>query len=243
MPGTGLVLSPADREIIQRTVEDVLGGKGYSQVPKARRRRFRANATDSPTGETFGILIADVDGITVTYSATRSQVTPGFAESAVIPLVKATLTGTGDTKGNALFKAELDDDDAQVVLSAVNPIWPTTLFAGITDEEDTPVIVRGYIDPEWSRSDGEGGAEDTTVFVITNPIFPVTIIKGLTQGAVAGGSATVDNLVTLWGRDPGVSSLTAINPNSWDSDDNDYALVMQKSDGTYQLIDLDCATP
>lgn len=182
----------------------------------------------STSAATFGILIADVPACSVSYAAADpfSSIAPGEAANAVIPMVRDELA----------FSARLnDDEDEQIKLKAINPVWPTIIKAGTTTNADKPVVVTGY-----TTTVGEGeGAEE--VFIITNVIYPLTILKGLCQGAVSGSSFTADNLVVWWGRDPGVSSISAIaNPASLDGDDNAVCVIMQITDGTWVCLGIEC---
>jgi hypothetical protein len=184
----------------------------------------------------YGLLIADVPPATPVYDATRSYITHGFAENAVIPLEKVT---EGGSDGGDQLQAELDGEDEQIVRDCVNPIWSTQIKAGTTTNADKPVIVRGFQDV-WNIYTG-GSVVERTVFVLSAIFYPVTIMKGLSQGAVTGSAFTVDNLTLLWGREPGVSSIASVaNPDSWEADDNSYCLIMQLTDGTWQAIDLAC---
>lgn len=185
----------------------------------------------------FGLLIADVPACTINYDATLSYIEHGYSEDAVIPLQRNLLAG-GD--GGDQLQA-VQSGGSQVVLPAVNPIWTNIIKAGTTTDADKPVICQGRRET-WSIFT-DPAVEEVEVFVLANIFYPVTIMKCLTNGAVATSDTTfpVDNLELLWGRDPEISSIASVaNPDEWDADDNAYCLIMQKTDGTWQAIDLEC---
>lgn len=190
------------------------------------------SATDVRAGEQYALLIADIPAATINYDATQSTIDYGFAENAVIPMEKIVDAVNGDT-----IEAEMDGE-SQLIMDAVNPHWITITKAGTTTNENKPVIVRGYKDT-WNIDTGDA-VEELEVFVLTEQYYPVTIMSGQAQGAVSSTSFTADNLTLLWGRHPDVTELTVANPESWEADDNAYCLIMQLTDGTWQVIDLDC---
>jgi hypothetical protein len=222
-------LTEKDRKAVAELLRR--GGVGRtSSRPVPTRRRVRDGGGGAT--QTLGILIADVPATTVTYTASSpwSKIDPGEAADAIIPV----------RRDGTEFKARLNEaEDDQVKVRAINPIWPEIIKAGTTTDADKPVVVVGY-ETRWPVTVGEE-TSDVDAFVITNVIYPVTILKGLADGASSGSSnVTVDGLSVVWGRNPGVSSVSAANPESWTIANNAYVLVIQKPDGTWLIIDHGC---
>jgi hypothetical protein len=220
-------LSESDRKKVNDLLNRPPGRRSSRPVPTRRRDRTGAPAQR----DIFGLLVADVPAISVNYNTGDPILTPGQTNAAVYPLYKDV-----DGDGLSLFAA-----GGASAIRAINPLWPEIIKAGTTTDADKPVVVRGYVDNAWVIADGEEDTQTVTAFVLTNVIYPVTIMAGQAQGAVSGsGNVTLDNLSVLWGRNPGTSTISAANPEAWDGDDNAVAFAIQIPDGTWRLIYLAC---
>lgn len=212
------------------------------------QRPFRGSSSSSTAvAELFGLLILDVPGAEYTYSAIRSYCTHGSVDEGVIPFVK-----TVDAYGASQFQAELLNEDSseeeQKKMFVVNPWWPEVIKAGTTFNEGKPVVVRGYVDPEWKTDLGGTSTIDTIeAFIITNVCYPLTIIQGLTTSAVTIGSPDfeIDNISLLWGREPrdnpgSPSETIEVTNRALASDNNAGCIAMQVVDGSWLVLDLEC---
>jgi hypothetical protein len=105
-----------------------------------------------------------------------------------------------------------------------------------------PVRVEGFL-REYAELESPGGnLLRETVFVITDILYPVSIIKGRTTTAVAAGqSFAITDIELRWGRHPGLTTVSVQNPApNWSSPPNGYCLAMQQHNGTWIAIDLEC---
>lgn len=182
--------------------------------------------------ERFGMLITDIPKATWVYDGLDSYCEHGYADQAVIVCDKK--------------RMDSDDEDSPHQFQAVerypviNAFWPEIIKAGTTNNEEKPVIARGYL-TEWNLGD-----EITqTVYVITNLVYPLTIISGTSASAVTGsGNIEVSSINLLWGRNPQVdgspSTISVANTEGWEGPAGAKVWAMQIKDGTWMALYVTC---
>lgn len=179
---------------------------------------------DKPYIDRYGLLVVDVPAC----SWTLSECTHGFAGQAVIVFSKQR-TDPDDEESPHKLKSDGRYD-------VINPIYPTVIKAGETTDADKPVVAIGYLD-DWVLGDGQ----TSEVFVLKNVIYPITLIKGTSSGTVSGtGNITVDVSETLWGRPPEEDQISVANPEGWDGPNASTVIAMQKVDGTWLALYVQC---
>jgi hypothetical protein len=169
--------------------------------------------------EKYGLLVADIPAC----SWTLDECTHGYAATAV-----------------RVFEKETVDDLHKLTYHStypvINPLWPEIIKAGTTTNADKPVVARGYLDV-WKFGDDQ----EETVFVLTQLIYPISIVRGTTSTSVSGtGSITVGSLQVLWGRDPEVSTISVANPEGWDGPNPSVVYALQVTDGTWLALYITC---
>lgn len=203
---------------------------GFPAAASTKRVRVWMPGASAPQTSGYGLLIKDVPAALIMLSSTAKGIQPGYADAAVIPL-----EWQMQSVQDSLLAVE-GDDSAALKLPALNPIWTEIIKASET--------VRGAVIVTGSRETRNvyetGNPSKKEVWIIDNVIYPVTIIKGVTQQTVSGGDFMMTVGEVLWGRRPEETQIMAKNPDNWTGNNGAYALAMRRTDGLWQAIDLAC---
>lgn len=210
-------------------------GSKYQAVYDEGRNRYILTAISTEENapiEKFALLIADIPKANYIFDDLDSYCEHGYADQAAIVFEKQREDPGNDESPHQL--------QAVAKYPVVNCFWPEIIKAGTTNNEDKPVIARGYL-TEWDFGDDI----TQTVFVITNLVYPLTIISGTSVAAVTGsGDITVTSINLLWGRNPIVdgspASIASANPEGWEGPAGALVYAMQIVDGTWLTLYLTC---
>lgn len=204
---------------------------GFPSSASTKRVRVIMQPAPKSVELITGFLIKDLPAAVPSLSSTVAQLTPGYADAAVIALewsapgVQDLLTGV-KTDAGALEK-----------LPAVNAFWPTIIKAAETTKG--LVIVKGVKETRKVYPSG-GNPEEKSVFVVHDLAYPVTIVTGKVSSSVQGGDWVQSVERTLWGRAPEETNINVKNPDSWNGPAQGYAVAIRQVDGIWWGLDLEC---